>query len=62
MEGSLLVLRVFFVCVLCLSVCFVYCSTVSGDHVFSELKTMRGDAKKINEEPGGRAPSCLSTP
>ena len=27
-----------FVC-LCLSVCFVYCPIVSGDHFFSELKT-----------------------
>ena len=62
MEGTLLVLRVFFVCVLCISVCYVYCSTVSGDHVFSELKNTRGDAKKINEEPGGQASSCLSTP
>ena len=43
-------------------VCFVSYSTVSGDHFFSELKNMRGDAKKINQEPGGQAPSCLSTP
>ena len=52
---------VFFVCV-CLSVYFVYRSTVSGDHVYSELKNMRGDEIKINQELGGQAPFCLTTP
>ena len=59
MGSSLFVLRIF-VCV-CLFACFVYCSTVPGDHFFSELKNMREDVKKINQEPGGQAPSCLST-
>ena len=51
-----------FFCLCVFSVCFVYCSTVSGDHFFSELKNIKGDAKKNNQEPGGQAPSCLSTP
>ena len=47
------------------SVCvFLYALFIvlSGDHFFSELKNMRGDAKKINQEPGEQASSCPSTP
>ena len=55
----LLVLRVFLSVCVFLSALFI---VLSGDHFFSELKNMRGDAKKINQEPGGQAPSCLSTP
>ena len=43
----------------CLSALFI---VLSGDHFFSELKNMKGDTKKINQEPGGQAPSCPSTP
>ena len=57
MGGSLLVHRVF-VCV-CLSVCFVYCSTESGDHFSSSWKTMRGDADQVADVRNRRASISL---
>ena len=58
MGDPLLVLRVFFCCV-CLSVCFVYCSTVSGDHFFSEPKNTRGDADQVADIRKRRASTFL---
>ena len=47
-----------------LSVCFLSVYLVGYYQVimFSELKNVRGDAKKINQEPRGQVSSCLSTP
>ena len=61
MGGSLFMLRVFLSVCVFLSALFIV-PLYRGDHFFSELKNMREDAKKINQEPGGPAPSCLSTP
>ena len=54
MGGSLFVLRV--LC-LCVPVCrfFVYCSAVLGDHFFSELRNMRGDADQVADVRNWRA-------
>ena len=38
-----------------LSVCFAYCSTVSGDHFPASWKTMRGDADQVADVRNRRA-------
>ena len=45
---------VFFVCV-CLSVCLVCCSTVSGDHFSASWKTPRGNADQVADVRNRRA-------
>ena len=54
MGGSLFVLRVLCPCV---PVCrfFVYCSAALGDHFFSELRNMRGDADQVADVRNRRA-------
>ena len=62
MGGSLFLLRV--LC-LCLPVCLFFIHCFVRRSFFSELKNMRGDAKKIKSlvyATGGQAFSCSSTP
>ena len=56
--------RVPVVCALCsFPVCSVlYLFLLSGDHLFNELKSMRGDADQVADVRNRQAFSCPSTP